>query len=1391
MTHPDGHNDRDVNELHESHYMIGTVFWGCPDEEEYYTTHGRLRNLLDYIDLDEYWSFATSGLRLAEYLAMRERSLWFCIEAEAWINYAEHVIPPHGMQGLFDDLLYGSLHAWLYPGEEEYYLKHGRPWDFEAYMTLTEFGIFRASEMTVQDFLAILRPGMSLLELTLRTAPHLLIYWGFDYFDEFFHDYFAGYVSGHSGQYRSGYHNGALNGHPDRTFNEHIDIYFGSVDFNNLPYVNSEAWLPYEESMLFLIEPLSTAPTVHMVAAVTSYSTAALTASINNPSNVTITHRGFTVQRSNQAQPRERLISGTNPTFIYDVTGLTPNSTYFVQAFARNANTGARWLSPLRTITTPPRTTTPGAPHTLSATPEAGGRAELRWSAPVNNGGGAIIRYDVAFNNGGWTQAQSSTRHLFTNLPPGTHTLRVRAVNSAGLGPQASIGVTIQPTPSPTPSPVIPPSEPRNPRATSTGASQLYVNWTAPANPGSAGILRYEISHNYGSWINVGLNTSRLFSSLSAGTHTFRIRAVSAAGNGAIAHTWGTVQVPVTLPALTLAAIPASAITHNSVGLSGTITNNGNAAITFRGFWIRPTTTQQHTEYPATSATNPFTRTITGLIYNTTYLVRAAARNTGSSFNTGTSAYQQFTTRTTTPGIPRSLGASGAVGQATFNWAAPASTGGAAITRYEVSRDNINWVTSQTRYSHTFTGVPPGTHTLRVRAVNSAGNGLQGTINVTVPTATPSPTPAPTLVLTPSGDWNPSAAASFRDISVTSNTTWAVPTSNVVWLTVTNVTPANRTGNGAFRINVAANTGTVARSGTVTVAAPGVPNRVVNVTQAAVATPAPTPTVTITLNPNGGTVNPTSVTRQVGQLFFPLPTPTRAGHTFTGWLLPGGQGPFVQEDFGQGLSNRMSEIEEEYDLDDTWVYIDMHFIDDIQPDGDIQPNMAIQPFTLYDMVTEDMTVGGGVTLRAGWTPIITEPGMPRNLDYVVGYGQVSISWLRPLSDGGSPITGFQVSVNNGTWVNADTMNGHTFKNLLPGTHSLRVRAVNNIGVGLPASTTAVVLRGSGLIPSRGILVTVLNGAGQPIEGAIVQLLRKYGETHFVSTDINGTAYFANPRDGDYGINVTHWFYASTAFTTYPLPPNQTSRPGPFRRNANSLALQTITIVMNELNSTFRSLGWGPMTTNVGTVDNPNLRISSVFGWRGWGARPHNVHGGIDLVGRTWSDMTLGRPLLVPFPSFPELPVQYRATIEEVRNQPIGLVGSGGLGLVIRQLDADTRDEFFVRYLHMQYVPGYRTLFPWRGGTDIRLDQEVVMGQVVGFIGDTAWEGTIANPTARSSPHLHVDVHRNFDPSGGREGWYHQINPSAFYHHDIFVPWYADNGEGRIRHRIHQYYVIIN
>jgi len=52
--------------------------------------------------------------------------------------------------------------------------------------------------------------------------------------------------------------------------------------------------------------------------------------------------------------------------------------------------------------------------------------------------------------------------------------------------------------------------------------------------------------------------------------------------------------------------------------------------------------------------------------------------------------------------------------------------------------------------------------------------------------------------------WDTSSQAASITVNVTSDATWAATSNNAGWLTISNFTPVNQTGNGSFRINVTA-----------------------------------------------------------------------------------------------------------------------------------------------------------------------------------------------------------------------------------------------------------------------------------------------------------------------------------------------------------------------------------------------------------------------------------------------------------------------------------------------------------------------------------------------------------------------------------------------------------
>jgi hypothetical protein len=85
------------------------------------------------------------------------------------------------------------------------------------------------------------------------------------------------------------------------------------------------------------------------------------------------------------------------------------------------------------------------------------------------------------------------------------------------------------------------------------------------------------------------------------------------------------------------------------------------------------------------------------------------------------------------------------------------------------------------------------------------------------------------------------------------------------------------------------------------------------------------------------------------------------------------------------------------------------------------------------------------------------PTTPQNFTATPGNGRVTLSWSAPSSNGGSSITRYQVSSDNGvTWVTASSNTSHTFTGLTNGiSHIFRVRAINSAGNGAEAVASAI------------------------------------------------------------------------------------------------------------------------------------------------------------------------------------------------------------------------------------------------------------------------------------------------------------------------------------------------
>jgi Ca2+-binding RTX toxin-like protein len=225
----------------------------------------------------------------------------------------------------------------------------------------------------------------------------------------------------------------------------------------------------------------------------------------------------------------------------------------------------------------------PGAPTGVTAT-AGNGQATVTFAAPASDGGSAIVEFEVDVRTG-TTLVRTvevtapATSTTVTGLTNGTaYNFVVRAVNAVGVSPSSAPSAAVTPR-APTlagaPTAV----------AATAGNAQATVTWTAPANTGGSAITSYQVQVRTGTTVartvtGIAANaTSTVVTGLTNGTaYNFRVRAVTAAGNG----TLSTASNTVTPTAGTTATNPAPTVTGRTPAVNNTgVPLGANVTATF------------------------------------------------------------------------------------------------------------------------------------------------------------------------------------------------------------------------------------------------------------------------------------------------------------------------------------------------------------------------------------------------------------------------------------------------------------------------------------------------------------------------------------------------------------------------------------------------------------------------------------------------------------------------------------------------------------------------------------------------------------------------------------------------------------------------------------------
>ena len=538
-------------------------------------------------------------------------------------------------------------------------------------------------------------------------------------------------------------------------------------------YAMNKIGIAYSEEVVFTTLKQVVLPTVTTTSATSVTETSVVTGgNVTSDGNASVTERGVvyaTTQNPTTANTKVASGNGTG-SFVCNLSGLQPNTKYYVRAYAINSK-GTAYGEEITFITNKsislPIVTTAAATSVTESSAVTGGNV-------TSDGNASVTERGVVYStnpNPVITNLSNTIRpcgsgtgeftYTITGLQANTkYYVRAYAKNDAGTAYGEEISFT-------TNKQVVLPTVTTT-SATSVTESSAVTGGNVTSD-GNASVTErgvvYATTQNpttSNTKVTSGSGTGSFVCNLSGlqpnTKYYVRAYAINSKGTAYGEEITFITNKSISLPIVTTTAV--TSVTETSAVTGGTVTSDGNASVTERGvvYSTNPNpviTNLSNTIRPCGSGTGEFTYTITGLQANTKYYVRAYAKNDAGtaygeeiSFTTNKQVVLPTVTTTSATSVTESSAVTG--GNVTSDGNASVTERGVVYATTQnptISNTKVTSGSGTGSFTCNLSGLQPNTtYYVRAYAINSKGTAYGTQVTFTTSKSISLPTVTTTIV---------------------------------------------------------------------------------------------------------------------------------------------------------------------------------------------------------------------------------------------------------------------------------------------------------------------------------------------------------------------------------------------------------------------------------------------------------------------------------------------------------------------------------------------------------------------------------------------------------------------------------------------------------------------